>query len=140
MRGVTPASPPPGQQRLAFQPPAPASLVGAGAGSGKTATMANRIAYHVARGAVRPDEVLGLTFTRKAAGELALRVESSLAAVRRAGLMPAAPEDGRARRSILERATVSTYNAFASDIAQALGISGLRSLSTEPWVVTPPSS
>lgn len=122
MRAVNPAFPPTGEQRLVIESDAPAILVVAGAGSGKTATMANRIAYHVARGAVRPDEVLGLTFTRKAAGELALRVESSLAAVRRAGLMPAAPEDGRARRSILERATVSTYNAFASDIAQAHGM------------------
>ena len=85
MRAVNPAFPPTGEQRLVIESDAPAILVVAGAGSGKTATMANRIAYHVARGAVRPDEVLGLTFTRKAAGELALRVESSLAAVRRAG-------------------------------------------------------
>ena len=45
-------------------------LVVAGAGSGKTETMAARVVYLVANGFVRPEQVLGLTFTRKAAGEL----------------------------------------------------------------------
>ena len=72
MRAVNPAFPPTGEQRLVIESDAPAILVVAGAGSGKTATMANRIAYHVARGVVRPDEVLGLTFTRKAAGRTAV--------------------------------------------------------------------
>ena len=38
-------------------------LVVAGAGSGKTATMAERVVYLVATGQVRPDQILGLTFT-----------------------------------------------------------------------------
>jgi len=45
-------------------------LVVAGAGSGKTATMAQRVVYLVATGQVRPDQILGLTFTRKATAEL----------------------------------------------------------------------
>ena len=45
-------------------------LVVAGAGSGKTETMAARVVWLVANGLVAPDQVLGLTFTRKAAAEL----------------------------------------------------------------------
>ena len=59
-------------------PLAPA-LVVAGAGSGKTETMANRVVWLVANSIVRPEEILGLTFTRKAAGELAERVQLRLA-------------------------------------------------------------
>ena len=47
-------------------------LVVAGAGAGKTETMAARVVWLVANGFARPDEVLGLTFTRKAAQELSL--------------------------------------------------------------------
>ena len=42
----------------------------AGAGSGKSETMAARLVWLVANGMVRPERVLGLTFTRKAAAEL----------------------------------------------------------------------
>ncbi len=45
-------------------------LVVAGAGSGKTETMAARVVWLVANGHVAPEQILGLTFTRKAAGEL----------------------------------------------------------------------
>ena len=50
----------------------------AGAGSGKSETMAARLVWLVANGLVRPDRVLGLTFTRKASAELAERVRSRL--------------------------------------------------------------
>ncbi len=65
------------QRAVIEAPPAPA-LVIAGAGSGKTETMAGRVVWLVANGHVRRDEVLGLTFTRKAAGELGERIESRL--------------------------------------------------------------
>src|SRR5580698_11043840 len=58
----------------------------AGAGSGKSETMAARLVWLVANGLVRPDRVLGLTFTRKAAAEFADRVRSRLARLRRADL------------------------------------------------------
>jgi DNA helicase-2/ATP-dependent DNA helicase PcrA len=85
--------PTPDQRRVIEAPPAPA-LVIAGAGSGKTETMAGRVVWLVANGHVRRDEVLGLTFTRKAAGELAERIEARLARIDeygRRGLLPHLP-------------------------------------------------
>src|SRR5690606_15883704 len=78
------------QQRVIEAPPTPA-LVVAGAGSGKTETMSGRVVWLVANGHVRRDEVLGLTFTRKAAGELAERIGARLAVIDdygRRGLLP----------------------------------------------------
>ncbi|MBS1961649.1 MAG: UvrD-helicase domain-containing protein [Bdellovibrionales bacterium] len=54
-------------------------LILAGAGSGKTTTMATRIAYLVAKHRIRGENILGLSFTRKAAGELKERVEKMIA-------------------------------------------------------------
>ncbi|WP_243224806.1 ATP-dependent DNA helicase [Microbacterium sp. CIAB417] len=82
------------QQRVIEAPPAPA-LVVAGAGSGKTETMSGRVVWLVANGHVRRDEILGLTFTRKAAGELSERIGARLALIDeygRRGLLPHLPE------------------------------------------------
>ena len=58
----------------------------AGAGSGKSETMAARLVWLVANGLVAPHRVLGLTFPRKAAAELGRRVRARLAGLHRAGL------------------------------------------------------
>ena len=74
--------PTPEQSAIISSPLAPRWVI-AGAGSGKTATMADRVVWLVANGWVTPEEVLGVTFTRKAAGELASRIRSKLVALQR---------------------------------------------------------
>ncbi len=70
--------PPTDAQARVIAAPLRPTLVVAGAGSGKTETMASRVVWLVANGLVRRDQVLGLTFTRKAAGELAERIQRRL--------------------------------------------------------------
>ena len=89
---------------IASNPLEPAVVI-AGAGSGKTETMAARVIYLVANGYARPDQILGLTFTRKAAGELAIRIRTRLRQLRAAKLIP---ED-----TPLE-VSVTTYHSYAA--------------------------
>jgi DNA helicase-2/ATP-dependent DNA helicase PcrA len=86
------------------------ALVVAGAGSGKTETMANRAVWLVANGAAAPSQILGLTFTRKAAGELAERVQRRLSDGVGAGVIPADGDD------VFDRPSISTYNSFADGL------------------------
>ena len=103
-------------------------LVVAGAGSGKTATMAQRVVYLVATGQVRPDQVLGLTFTRKATAELDQRVASRLVSLGAAGLLPVtAPEtDGTgadtADATDVGEPMIATYNSFAGTLVRDHGL------------------
>ena len=59
----------PEQRRAAEAVRGPVCIL-AGAGSGKTTTITRRIAWQVATGAFRSDELLAVTFTDKAAGEM----------------------------------------------------------------------
>lgn len=87
--------PPTEEQRLIIEsPPDEPLLVVAGAGSGKTETMASRVVWLVANGHVEPDQVLGLTFTRKAATELAERIGRRLRRLETTGLWTPRSLDG----------------------------------------------
>ena len=102
-------------------------LVVAGAGSGKTATMAQRVVHLVATGQVRPDQILGLTFTRKATAELDQRVASRLADLSAAGLLPAtAPDDDGGVRAAdatdVGEPMIATYNSFAGTLVRDHGL------------------
>ncbi len=104
------------EQVAVIEAPLDPVLVVAGAGSGKTETMAARVVWLIANRLVEPEEVLGLTFTRKAAGELAARVQSRLAQLARA--------QGRAGSALdlLARPTVATYNAYAASLVSDHGL------------------
>jgi DNA helicase II / ATP-dependent DNA helicase PcrA len=104
--------PPTPEQAAVIGAPADPCVVIAGAGSGKTETMAARVCWLVASGLVPPDGVLGLTFTRKAAGELAQRVRLRLAQLRDRGIL--APE--RLAELVAGEPTVLTYHAYAARI------------------------
>jgi DNA helicase II / ATP-dependent DNA helicase PcrA len=104
---------PTAEQAAVIEAPLGPLAVIAGAGSGKSETMAARLVWLVANGMVRPDRVLGLTFTRKAAAEFADRVRSRLDRLRRAGPLNldgvAESEDGSAGGDPV----IGTYHAYA---------------------------
>src|SRR4051794_136155 len=117
--------PTPEQSGIISSPLAPL-LVIAGAGSGKTATMADRVVWLVANGWVRPEEVLGVTFTRKAAGELASRIRAKLAALQRIAAADAHSHSQLFPAGLLgadaPEPKVSTYHSYASGIVSDYGL------------------
>ncbi|MGC4111174.1 MAG: ATP-dependent DNA helicase [Nocardioides sp.] len=105
------------QQWAAICAPLEPAVVIAGAGSGKTSLMAARVVYLVVTGAVTPDQVLGLTFTTKAAAELRSRIRAALDA---AGFSRGnVGDDGD--EEVLEP-MVSTYNAYAASLLTEHGL------------------
>ncbi|MEW2808176.1 ATP-dependent DNA helicase [Streptomyces massasporeus] len=105
----------PEQTACITAPPAPQVIV-AGAGSGKTTVMAARVVWLVGTGQVAPEQVLGLTFTNKAAAELAERVRKALV---RAGVTDpdAIDPDNPPGEPV-----ISTYHAFAGRLLTDHGL------------------
>jgi DNA helicase-2/ATP-dependent DNA helicase PcrA len=106
---------PTAEQVEIIQAPLAPGLVVAGAGSGKTETMAARVVYLVATGQVRPEQVLGLTFTRKAAAALGQRVRHRLRMLGASDqlLAEAAPSGGDPE--------VATYHSFGGRLIADFG-------------------
>lgn len=107
------------EQVEVIEAPLEPALVIAGAGSGKTETMAARVVWLIANRLVQPEQVLGLTFTRKAAGELTARVQTRLAQLGRV----LGESSGEALAGLdLDRPTVATYNAYAASLVADHGL------------------
>ncbi|HEX4558904.1 MAG TPA: ATP-dependent DNA helicase [Mycobacterium sp.] len=105
------------QAAVIAAPPGPLVVI-AGAGAGKTETMAARVVWLVANGYAEPGQVLGLTFTRKAAGQLLRRVRSRLARLAGIGLGAGSP----AAVEPVGTPVVSTYHAFAGSLLRDYGL------------------
>ncbi|WP_097868292.1 ATP-dependent DNA helicase [Streptomyces sp. rh34] len=105
----------PEQMACVTAPPAPQVIV-AGAGSGKTTVMAARVVWLVGTGQVAPEQVLGLTFTNKAAGELAERVRRALIAAGVTDPDVIDPDNPPGEP------TISTYHAFAGRLLTEHGL------------------
>lgn len=106
--------PPTDEQAEVIAAPARPALVVAGAGAGKTETMAARVVWLVATGQVLPEQVLGLTFTRKAAQQLSGRVRSRLRRLASSRLLDELDPSGERKAAVLAgEPTVSTYHAYA---------------------------
>jgi DNA helicase-2/ATP-dependent DNA helicase PcrA len=103
------------QAAVIAAPPGPLVVV-AGAGAGKTETMAARVVWLVANGYAHPGQVLGLTFTRKAAGQLMRRVRTRLARLAGAGLHPGGDT------IVDEHPAIGTYHAFAGTLLREHGL------------------
>ncbi len=99
------------EQLDAITAPLSPAVIIAGAGTGKTTVMAARVVWLVGTGQVRPEEVLGLTFTRKAAGELAGRVSTAL---EKAGVLSGDDTEGAE--------VILTYDSFAARLVSEFGL------------------
>src|ERR1700757_850648 len=91
-------------------------VVEAAAGTGKTTELVNRIMRVLETGRAHMDEIVAVTFTEKAAGELKLRLREALETAR------AAAEDAEVRGRVdaalerLEEAHVNTIHGFCSEL------------------------
>ena len=111
------------EQVAVISAPIEPTLVVAGAGAGKTETMAARVVWLVANGLVTPDRVLGLTFTRKAARQLSDRVRARLRRLAGSPLLDSVDPSGERRLGVLSgEPTVLTYHAYAGRIVSEHGL------------------
>ncbi len=113
------------EQLAAITAPLEPTVVIAGAGSGKTTVMAARVVWLVGTGQVRPGQVLGLTFTRKAAAELAQRIRTALVT---SGVLSRDSVDDEGEQVIL------TYDSFASRLVSEHGL--WLGYETDPTMIT----
>ncbi|MET0965371.1 MAG: ATP-dependent DNA helicase [Nakamurella sp.] len=105
---------PTGEQVAVIEAPLAPGLVVAGAGSGKTETMAARVVYLVATGQVKAEQIIGLTFTKKAAAALGQRVR------RRLRMLGTAQLAGQPIAGVGDP-EVATYHAFGGRLIADFG-------------------
>lgn len=94
------------EQKIAIEAPLAPGLIVAGAGTGKTSVMVERVVHLVKNSQINPEEILGLTFTNKAAGEFKERTIKRL-------------KQEKLKNINLE---VSTYHSFAHNLVMNHGL------------------
>jgi len=122
------------QQRAAVTHQGAPLLIVAGAGSGKTRVLAHRIAYLLAARDVRPGQILAITFTNKAAGEMRERV-ASLIGARSHGMWVSTFHSACVRILRREASHVglkSTFSIYDAADSQRLMSMVLRDLDLDP--------
>src|SRR5450830_245086 len=123
-RLIDPTRLPTPEQEAVIEAPAEPLRVIAGAGSGKTETMATRVLWLLDNYDLRPEEVLCLTFTRKAAGEIAERVRRHLGRLRSVDAVAVARAGSRTGPTALGlgEPTMATYNSYAAGLVKEHGL------------------
>ena len=119
----------PAQEEAVFSD-APLTLAGAGAGTGKTHTLAWRFLRALLRPGVRPGDILTLTFTEKAASEMSERINALFAKVR-----PVLDPENRLLTTTadeLQEAPISTIHAFSLNILREKALFLPSGLSARP--------
>lgn len=114
--------PTPQQAEVTSADPGP-MLVVAGAGAGKTETMASRVVWLVANGYASPEQVLGLTFTRKAAQELGRRIRDQFHTLAHSPKIRDLDPSGELTDKLLtEPPAVLTYDSYAGQLIREYGL------------------
>ena len=109
-------------------------LILAGAGSGKTRVICHRLAHLIGEGHAAPHEILAVTFTNKAAGEMRSRVEALVGGGRSGGEKPGGEKPGGEKPgggqsgagdpradSVLRRIWMQTFHAFCARLLRREG-------------------
>src|SRR5436309_13756851 len=91
-------------------------IVEAAAGTGKTTELIQRIVNVLRTGRTTVDRIVAVTFTRKAAGELRLRLRVELDKARSKALEPAEIKNLEHALSRLEEAHIGTIHAFCAEL------------------------
>ena len=93
------------QQQAVVDSPSKNLVIRAGAGSGKTSVLVARYLKHIEQDNLRPDQILAITYTRKAAGEMKVRIVDRLKSIGRT-----------ADAQIAESGPISTLHSFCSTV------------------------
>ena len=110
------------QQRRAVEATEGHVLVLAGAGSGKTRVLIERMAHLLVSGKAKPEQILALTFTNKAAREMRERLRSRLRSLQKSGFSSASNSAcNRAVDLDPKKVVIETFHSFSLALLRQIG-------------------
>ena len=110
------------QQKKAIEHPEQSMAISAGAGSGKTRVLVERYMEIILTGAATTDEILAITFTKKAAAELKSRVRERLIEVINDSASDTEKEFAENALATIESAPVSTIHSFCQSVLKSYSL------------------